>query len=48
MIIQLTLMAPLIGLAALFGCAARRDPDGRARKEAEWRDMILAAGLSER
>ncbi|WBH16729.1 hypothetical protein [Sphingomonas radiodurans] len=46
--VQLAIVAPLIGLAAMLSVASRRDPARRARQEAAWREMILTAGLLDR
>ena len=45
MTLQLAIVAPLIGLAAVLTFAARHDPARRSRQEARWREQIRAAGL---
>ncbi|MFL0413819.1 hypothetical protein [uncultured Sphingomonas sp.] len=48
MIFELTIIVPLIGVAAMLTTARRRDPERRRRQEAAWRELIRTAGLPER
>ena len=44
MTMELALVAPLIGLAAMLTHVTRRDPGRRARQEAAWRTLICESG----
>lgn len=48
MTMELAIVTPLIGIAAMAALSTRHDPRRRARQEAVWREQIRAAGLAER
>ncbi len=48
MTFELTIIVPLIGVAAMLTGVRRRDPERRQRQEAAWRELIRTAGLPER
>ena len=46
--IELVLVAPLVGLAAGLTVLTRRNQQRRSRQEAAWRDMIRKTWLVDR